>query len=75
MSERLSSSPDLETSYYAVAVVKTGSPLTIKTLKVSWYLRWQGWRQEFSNRGADYSDKGARIRLSGYCKCQKSPTK
>ena len=25
--------------------------------------------------GADSSDKGAKIRLSGYCKCQKSPTK
>ena len=26
----------------------------------------QGWRQEFSNRGADSSDRGAKIRLSGY---------
>ena len=26
-------------------------------------------------RGADSSDEGAKIRLSGYCKCQKSPTK
>ena len=35
----------------------------------------QGWRQEFSKRGADSSDEGAKIQLSGYCKCQKSPTK
>ena len=35
----------------------------------------QGWRQEFSDSGADSSDEGAKIRLSGYCKCQKSPTK
>ena len=35
----------------------------------------QGWRLGFSDRGADSSDKGAKIRLSGYCKCQKSPTK
>ena len=33
----------------------------------------QGWCQEFSDRGTDSSDKGAKIRLSGYCKCQKSP--
>ena len=26
-------------------------------------------------QGADSSDKGAKIRLSEYCKCQKSPTK
>ena len=26
-------------------------------------------------QGADSSDEGAKIRLSGYCKCQKSPTK
>ena len=25
-------------------------------------------------QGDDSSDEGARIRLSGYCKCQKSPT-
>ena len=26
-------------------------------------------------QGADSSDEGAKIRLSGYCKCQKSPKK
>ena len=35
----------------------------------------QGWRQEFSDRGADSSNEVAKVRLSGYCKCQKSPTK
>ena len=34
-----------------------------------------GWRQEISDRGADSSDEGAKIRLSGYCKYQKSPKK
>ena len=40
-----------------------------------WNSHHQGWRQEFSDRGADSTDEGANIRLSGYCKCQKSPTK
>ena len=35
----------------------------------------QGWHQEFSNGRADSSDKGAKIWLSGYYKCQKSPKK
>ena len=34
----------------------------------------QGWRQEFPDWGADSSDEGAKILLSGYFKCQKSPT-
>ena len=29
----------------------------------------------FCDRGADSSNEGAKIRLSGYCKCQKSPKK
>ena len=32
----------------------------------------QRWRQEFSYGGADSSDRGAKIRFSGYYKCQKS---
>ena len=33
------------------------------------------WRQSgIFRQGADSSDEGAKIRLSGYCKCQKSPT-
>ena len=32
----------------------------------------QGWRQEFSDRGADSSDEGARIWFSEYYKCQNS---
>ena len=35
----------------------------------------QEWRQDFSDRGADSSDEGTKIRLSGYCKYQNSPTK
>ena len=35
----------------------------------------QGWHQKFSDRGADSSDKGAKIRLPGYRKCQESPKK
>ena len=35
----------------------------------------QGWRQEFSDGEANFSDKGAKIWLSEYYKCQKSPTK
>ena len=34
MSEKLTTASESQTSYYAVAVVKKGSPLTIKTLKV-----------------------------------------
>ena len=30
----------------------------------------QGWRQEFSDGGADSSDEGAKIWFSGYYKCQ-----
>ena len=35
--------------------------------------RKQGWRQEFSDGGADSSDEGAKIWFSGYYRCQKSP--
>ena len=34
-----------------------------------------GWRQEFSDGGADSSDEGAKIRFLGYYKCQKAPKK
>ena len=33
--------------------------------------RNQGWRQEFSDGGADSSDEEAKIWFSGYYKCQK----
>ena len=35
----------------------------------------QGWRQELSDGGADSYYEGAKIWLSGYYKCQKSPKK
>ena len=38
--------------------------------------RWndaQGWRQEFSDGGADSFDEGAKIWFSEYYKCQKYP--
>ena len=35
----------------------------------------QGWRQEFSDGGADSSDEGGKIWFSGYYKRQKSPKK
>ena len=35
----------------------------------------QGWRQEFSDGGADSSDEGAKIWFSGYHKYQKVPIK
>ena len=34
---------------------------------------YQGWRQEFSDGGADSSDEWTKIWFSGYYKCQKSP--
>ena len=55
---------------------KSGAVLDLQFYQLHFcYALLQGWRQEFSDRGADSFDEGARIRLSVYCKCQKSPTK
>ena len=47
--------------------------LALVILTGNFSVMMQVWCQEFSDRGADSSDEGARIRLSGYCKWQKSP--
>ena len=47
----------------------------MNTNEVIWHGEDAGVVPGIFRQGADPSDEGARIRLSGYCKCQKSPTK